>query len=94
METKPQPRAYPLATSVVEALEQRIQSEPGVELITAGRPSSHRVPADVVLVVGAAGELDSSFAHELVGIVRRSMRDESLIVDVHCVKALWQERSP
>jgi uncharacterized hydrophobic protein (TIGR00271 family) len=75
LETKPQPRAFPLARTVMDALEDRVESEPGVKLISAGRPSSHLVPSDVVLVLGATGELDSSFADELVAIVRQKMQD-------------------
>jgi uncharacterized hydrophobic protein (TIGR00271 family) len=93
VETKPQPRAFPLAKTVLDALEDRCESEPGVKLITAGRPSSHLVRSDVVLVLGATGELDPSFADELVEIVRRKMRDESLIVEVHCIHTLWHQTS-
>jgi hypothetical protein len=60
-----------------------------VKLISAGSPSSHLARADVELVIGATGELDSSFAEELVEIVRRTMQDESLVVEIHCVKELW-----
>ena len=91
VETKPQPRAFPLAKTVIDALEDRLGSHPDTNLITAGRPSSHLVSADVVLVLGTTGELDSSFADELVEIVRQKMQDESLSVEVHCVQELWQE---
>jgi uncharacterized hydrophobic protein (TIGR00271 family) len=94
VETKPQPRAYPLAKTVLDALEDHIESNLDVKLISAGRPSSRLVSADVVLVVGATGELDPAFANELVEIVRQKMRDESLAVEVHCVKELWQQTSP
>ena len=91
VETKPQPRAFPLAKTVLDALEDRLESEPGAKLITAGRLSSRLASSDVLLVLGATDELDSGFASELVKIVREKMRDDSLIVEVHCVKELWQE---
>ena len=47
-----------------------------------------------MLVLGATGELDSSFAEELIEIVRRKMLDESLVIEIHCVRELWQESSP
>lgn len=94
VERKPQPRAFPLAKTVLDSLEDRIESEPGVKLITAGRPSSHLVRSDVVLVLAATGELDSSFADELVEIVRQKMQDASLVVEVHCVVELWHETAP
>jgi hypothetical protein len=75
----------------LDALEDRVEAEPGVMLITAGRTSSRLARSDVVLLLGATGELDSGFADELVEIVRQKMQDESLIVEVHCVKELRQE---
>ena len=93
VETKPQPIAFPLAKVVLDALEDRIESQPGVELITAGRPSSHQVSTDVMLVLGATGDLDPGFADQLIEIVREKMQDESLVIEIHCVKELWQERS-
>ena len=93
VETKPQPRAYPLAKSVVDALEDHISTRPEVTLITAGRPSSHLAPSDVVLVLGTGRELAPEFADDLVEIVRQKMRDDTLIVEVHCVREVWQETS-
>ena len=94
VESKPQPRAIPLAKSVMDALEERVESEPAVRIISAGRPTSHRVPSDVVLVLGAVQEVDPSFADELVRIVRQRMRNDSLIVEVHCVGEMWHRTSP
>jgi uncharacterized hydrophobic protein (TIGR00271 family) len=93
VERKPQPRAFPLAKSVMDALEDRIETEPGAKLITAGRPSSHLVPSDVVLVVGATGELDPRFADELAETVRQKLKDDSLVVEVHCIDSQWHETS-
>jgi uncharacterized hydrophobic protein (TIGR00271 family) len=93
VETKPQPRAFPLTKAVTDALEDHIESHPDVMLISAGRPSSERVPSDVVLILGASGQLDPSFAEELVKIVRQEMHDESLIVKVHCIQELWHQTS-
>ena len=93
VETKPQPRTFPLAKSVMDALEDTVESEPGVKLIMAGTPSSRFVPSDVVLVLGVTNELDPSFADDLVEVVRQKMHDESLIVEIHCVKELWHETS-
>jgi hypothetical protein len=58
VETKPQPRAFPLAKTVLDALEDRVEAEPGVMLITAGRTSSRLARSDVVLILGATRELD------------------------------------
>ncbi len=93
VETKPQPRAFPLAKSVMDALEDRIESQPNVSLITAGRPSSQRVPSDVVVVIGTTGDLEPAFGDELIGIVRREMLDDTLVVDIHCVNQQWHQRA-
>jgi len=94
VQTKPQARTYPLAKTVMDALEERVQSEPGVNLISTGRPSSHFAGSDVVIVLGCTGEPDSVFANKLTELVRIKMLDDSLVVKVHCVKELWEETSP
>ena len=94
VETKPQPRAYPLAKSVVDALEERLDIHPQTSLISAGRPSSRLAPSDVVLVIGAVGELDPKLADELADIVRQKMDDPTLAVEVHCVQELWLKNPP
>ena len=43
-------------------------------------------------IIGSTAELHPGFADELVAIVRQKMRDQSLVVDVHCVNELWQRR--
>jgi hypothetical protein len=82
-----------LTKQVIDALEDRLESHPDATLITAGKPSSHLVASDVVLVLGATREVDSRLANELAEIVRQKMQDESLIVEVHCLKQLWHERA-
>ena len=93
VETKPQPRAFPLTKSVIDALEGRLEVHPDAKLITAGRPSSPRFTADVIVVLGSSSELDPGFADELTGIVRDKMADDSLVVEVHCLNEQWQKTS-
>ena len=93
VQTKPQPRTYPLASSVVDALEDRIQREPGVNLIASGRPSSHFARSDVVIVLDCTGEPEPDFSRKLIHLIREKMLDDTLVVEVHCVKELWQETS-
>lgn len=90
VESKPQPRAFPLAKSVMDGLEERVESEPGVSIISVGRLASRGATADVLVVLGASEELDPAFAGELTGIVRERMHDESLVVRVHCIQQQWE----
>lgn len=93
VEAKPQPATFPLARSVVEALEAHIEQTPQLELIAAGRPSSPHDPTDVVVILGTPGTLDPQFGSELIEIVHRTMNNDSLVVEVHCIRELWQESS-
>jgi hypothetical protein len=90
-QAKPQPRSYPLARSVTNALEDYIDDRPYVELILAGQPSSPKDRADVVLVIGAPRRLEREYANALIDIVRRTMKNDKLVVEVHCIRELWQE---
>ena len=94
MTKKPQPRTYPFASSVIDALEDRVQSEPGVNLISTGRPSSHFASSDVVIILGCTGDPEPDFANKLIRLVREKMLEDTLVVEVHCVKELWEETSP
>ena len=93
VEAKPQPATYPLARSVIEALEAHIEQDQQLELIAAGRPSSPHDPTDVVVILGTPGGLDPEFGRELIDIVHRTMEDSSLAVEVHCIRELWRESS-
>lgn len=93
VEAKPQPRTYPLATSVIDAVEKHLEKETDIELISSGQPSSPNDETDVILILGAPRDLDQKIAKELIDIVRREMMDDSLVVEIHCIRELWQETS-
>ena len=93
VQAKPQPTTFPLARVVTEALEDHIEDQPDVELIASGRPSSPQDDSDGVLILGAPRDLDREYAAELIEIVRREMRDDTLVVEVHCIRELWQEKA-
>lgn len=90
VETKPQPRAFPLAKVVIDAIEDQLQAHPDAKLISAGRPSSPYVTADVVLVLGSKESIDPEFARTLVRTVREKMKDNALVVEVHCLQEQWE----
>ena len=84
-----QPRFFPLAGPVMDALEQHVGSDPEVELIAAGHPSSAHRKADVVVVLGAPRDVDASYSADIVSLIRREMRDEQVSVEVRCLRQLW-----
>jgi hypothetical protein len=88
-----QPRYFPLAAPVVDALERRVAGSDEVELIAAGHPSSPHRHAYVVIVLGASHDLDPQYASALIDLVRREMRDDDIRVEVRCLRQLWQRRS-
>lgn len=92
--SKPQPRAFPLAKTVMDAVEERLASRPEFELITAGQPSSHFALSDVTLLISTTGEPDIAFFDELREVIRTEMLDDTLKVKIHCVKAFSDEASP
>jgi hypothetical protein len=48
----------------------------------------------VVIILGCTGNPEPGFSNKLIRLVREKMLDDSLVVEVHCVKELWQETSP
>jgi uncharacterized hydrophobic protein (TIGR00271 family) len=90
-EVKPQPMTYPLPWVVTEALEGYIEKDPDIQLIAAGRPASPHETSDVVMILGAPRDLEPEYARELIEVVRREMEDDSLVIEVHAIRELWQE---
>ena len=80
-----------MARVVLDAIERKVESQPDARLITAGLPSSRISSSDAIIVIGSPREIPEEFADELVEIVRSQMRDESLIVEVHCINEQWSE---
>jgi len=87
---RPQPAMYPLTRAVEEALVEHVARTPGVDLVSAGRPSSLHDAADVVVVLASPRDLPQSFGEELADIVHREMGDDDLVVDVHCLQEAWK----
>ncbi|MFK7776758.1 MAG: DUF389 domain-containing protein [Gimesia sp.] len=93
VDAKPQSMTYPLATSVMNSLEQRLAKENDVVLISAGMPSSPNDETDVILILGTPHHLEQNIAKELINIVKREMLDDTLIIEIHCIRELWKEVS-
>jgi uncharacterized membrane protein len=92
LQARPMPVSYPLAKSVIEALENYVGQHPEVELLMAGRPSLPLDKTDVQILLGVPSRLDPAYAEALIAIVKREMEDDTLSVEVHCIKELWRVR--
>jgi len=91
---KPQPRTFPLAKGVEDALAAYIARNPQIELIASGRPSSPDDPADVIIVLASPEPMPAKYGDSVAAIVRQYMGDESLIVKVHCLLEAWEVETP
>ncbi len=87
---RPQPASYPLTKAVQEAIMKFLRHRPEVELVAAGRPASLHAKADVIVIVASPHPLPKSFGDAIVEIVRRTMKDDQLVVKVHCLREAWQ----
>jgi len=94
VQAKPQPRGYPLAKSVMDAVEERLAANPGYELLTAGQPSSPFSTSDVMIVLSTTGDSEPEFVKGLEALIKEQMDDESLRVKIHLVKAVDVGKSP
>ncbi len=79
---KPQLANYPLTKASTLALLEVIHKYPQADLLIAGRPSNPESPYQVIVFVGASGELPSRFSTELTEALRNQMQDEELTVRI------------
>lgn len=88
--------AAPIALVVTNetrlALMNRIEREPGVELLLIGRPGIPREhdPVDVGVIISSDRPLPRSWEDEIAQVVRDTMQDQDLRVRVECVATGWQ----
>jgi uncharacterized hydrophobic protein (TIGR00271 family) len=88
VQAKPQPRGYPLAKSVMDAVEERLAANPGYELLTAGQPSSPFSTSDVMIVLSTTDVPEPGFVEGMEALIKEQMNDESLRVKIHLIKAV------
>lgn len=91
---RPQPIAYPLPRSVVEALVHHLRNDDGVDLILAGRTSMVDSDYDVSIWLSSRRPLDRSYEDIVAAVVRREMGDETLVVEVRSLVEAWDSAPP
>ena len=78
---------YPVTRKVSRALHDRVDLDPGVEIMFMARPSSRE---GVVVHIAAEQALPTSYADELRQIVRDQMNDPILPVYIVAVHGMWR----
>ena len=85
------PIAYPLSTSLAEAIKERIAKEPGVNLAFGGRSGVDYSVADVGILLYATESAPLSLKEDLVNIVK-DFRGKDVSVKVMMMAAgTWIE---
>jgi uncharacterized hydrophobic protein (TIGR00271 family) len=82
--------AAPLSASTYDAVQQHIDSHPGVSIVLAvRRPSSLERQTDYRIVVASEAPLSRSFADDIAKIIQTQMQDEALRVEVIALPQNW-----
>ena len=88
---RPIPNLYPLSRAVLDAVVIETEKRPGVQLIASGRPASGHDNADVVLFLSAPHDVDPNLRRILEKVVRQTLNDENLVIEVHCLRNAWPD---
>ena len=88
---KPQPLGFPLTRELVNALHERVQQDPGVEIMLAARPSVVEHEYDVVIYLASEKPLPRSYQHDLTEIVRHHHSNPDAKVAILCLQQAWLE---
>lgn len=93
-EGRPQNLASPVAKAVLDAVLERLDQDPEVQLMFAGRPAREDKEVDVMLYITSPRPLPVSYRDELIGIVRNAMNNQEARVFVFCVQDFWEDSTP
>ncbi|MCG8583597.1 MAG: TIGR00341 family protein [Pirellulales bacterium] len=88
---RPQPLGFPLTKELVDKLLERVDQDPGVEIILAARPSRVDYRADAVIYLASEEPLPRSYGDELKQIVREFLANPEAVVEVVVVQQAWQD---
>lgn len=88
---RPQPLGYPLTKELIEKLLDRVEEDPGVEIILAARPSKADHRSDAVIYLASVDPLPRSYGDELVEIVREFLSEPDAVVEIVVVQQAWQD---
>jgi hypothetical protein len=90
----PEPLAYPLPKSVVDAVTEHLNKTEDAELMLAGRSSTIQDQFDVAVWLSSREPLPCEFAADLSDVVHDAFGDPSLRVEVRNLIEAWEDPIP
>jgi hypothetical protein len=88
---RPQPLGYPMTKELIEKLLERVEQDPGVQIILAARPSKDDHRADAVIYLASENPLPRSYGDDLTQIVREFLSNPEAVVEIVVVQQAWQD---
>ena len=88
---RPQPRSFPLAKHVDDAIRQFVAERKDVQMILAARPGTTFDKVDVLIILASQTPLSTTYRDHLVERVRRELDDPEAVVMIHYLREAWVE---
>ena len=88
---RPQPRSFPLAKHVDDAIRRFVAERKDVQMILAARPGTSFDKVDVLIILASQAPLSTTYRDHLVERVRRELDDPEAVVMIHYLREAWVE---
>ena len=88
---RPQPRSFPLAKHVDDAIRRFVAERKDVQMILAARPGTSFDKVDVLIILASQGPLPATYRDRLIQQVRNEMDDPEAVVMIHYLREAWVE---
>ena len=88
---RPQPRSFPLAKHVDDAIRRFVAERKDVQMILAARPGTSFDKVDVLIILASQGPLPATYRDRLIQQVRDEMDDPDAVVMIHYLREAWVE---
>ena len=88
---RPQPRSFPLAKHVDDAIRGFVAERKDVQMILAARPGTTFDKVDVLIILASQAPLPTTYRDQLIERVRRELDDPDAVVMIHYLREAWVE---
>ena len=88
---RPQPRSFPLAKHVDDAIRRFVAERKDVQMILAARPGTTFDEVDVLIILASQSSLPTTYRDQLIERVRRELDDPEAVVVIHYLREAWEE---